>query len=364
MTQRVFQLVHTLSYGDAISSEVLALRHCFEKLGFESEVYAINVHPKLKGQAKDFESFPKDFCGEVLLHYSLGSPLNDLYRNLTSAKRALIYHNLTPSHWFEGVNPRIVRDIQEGERELPELLGITDRILADSPFNASELQKLGFEAQVLELSVDPGRWNIEANSGIAQMVRSEGGIHLLHVGRLAPNKCIEDIIRTFYFLHHYIEENSRLWLVGIDIDTELYSFSLRHLVHQLGLEDAVSFVGCMADSEVRALYENASVYVCMSEHEGFCLPVIEAMHFGLPVVSFASSALPDTIGSGGVLVHEKRPAELAELLAHVARDATLRAHLISQGKKRVAELSFERFFDNVSLLFSQSDGQEKRASAI
>ncbi len=364
MTQKIFQLVHTLSYGDAISSEVLALQRCFRKLGFESEIYAINVHPKLKGQALDFEDFPTDFHGEVILHYSLGSPLNALYRNLARAKRALIYHNLTPSHWFEGVNPRIVRDIQAGEKELPELLAITDRILADSPFNASELRKLGFEAQVLELAVDPSRWEVESNSGIAQMVRAEGGIHLLHVGRLAPNKCIEDIIRAFYFLHHYIEEQSRLWLVGIDIDTELYSFSLRHLVHQLGLEDAVSFVGCMADSEVRALYENASVYVCMSEHEGFCLPVIEAMHFGLPVVAYASSALPDTVGDGGVLVHEKRPAELAELLAHVARDSSLREKLVQQGKKRVADLSFERFFEDVSRLFVSSDFEEKQASAI
>lgn len=347
----IHQLVHTLSYGDAISGEVLALQRCFRARGCESEIYAIHVHPKLKGQAHDYRTLEKQFDGELLLHYSLGSPLNELYSGLTSARRSLVYHNLTPAHWFRSINPRITHDIEQGLRELPLLCAQSDRLIADSRFNAQELSDLGFSAEVLELPIDPARWSEPANEGIAALVRNDPGLHFLHVGRLAPNKCIEDIIKTFLFVKRHVARESTLWLVGIDTDTELYSFALKRLVRDFNLTDSVRFVGCMADSEVRALYENCSAYICMSEHEGFCLPVIEAMHFGLPVVAYASSALPDTVGSGGVLVREKRHPELAELLVMLAQPGELRRKVVDAGRARVASLSFEAFSQRVTSLF-------------
>ncbi|NDC37470.1 MAG: glycosyltransferase, partial [Proteobacteria bacterium] len=356
-TRAVHQLLHTLSYGDAISGEALALQRCLRSLGFTSDIFAINVHPVYKKEAetlgvKDYRSFPQDVEAEVILHYSLGSPLNDLYRSLSRAQRTLIYHNLTPARWFRGVNPRIVRDIEQGMRELPGLCSISHRLIADSAFNAGELAALGFQdAQVLNLPIDPHRWDVPRNEGIFSLVSSQPGINVVHIGRLAPNKCIEDIIKAFYFLNRFIDKHSRLWLAGIDIDTEIYSFSLKRLVHALGLEEHVIFAGCMADSELRALYEGGSVYCCMSEHEGFCLPVVEAMHFGMPVVAFASSALPDTIGSGGIVVQEKRHAEIAELLAEVARNQELRSSLITAGKARVASLSYDLFAERVKEIF-------------
>lgn len=351
----VHQLVHTLSYGDAISGEVLALQRVFRSLGVESEIFAINEHPKLKGQSIDYREFiPKlgaGFDGSIILHYSLGSPLNTLYRELKSAERILIYHNLTPAHWFEGVNPRIVSDIRQGEAELPELCHISSRLLADSNFNAQELSRFGVSAEVLELPIDPARWDLPTNPGIAAVVRGEPGIHLLHVGRLAPNKRVEDIIKTFYFLHHHFERNSRLWLAGIDIDTELYSFALKELAYELNLAHAINFVGCLDDSELKALYENCSTYICMSEHEGFCLPVVEAMHFGMPVVSFSSSALTETVGSGGILISEKRPAEIAALIQRINTDQALKAKLVQAGKERVKALSFSAFEKRVNDIF-------------
>lgn len=359
-TRAVHQLLHTLSYGDAISGEALALQRCLRTRGYESEIFAINVHPVYKKEAsslgiKDFRSLPQTCDAGVILHYSLGSPLNDLYRSLTHAQRTLVFHNLTPANWFRGVNPRIVRDIEQGMRELPELCSISDRLIADSAFNAGELAALGFTgAQVLELPVDPHRWDVPRNEGIFSLLTSQPGINVVHIGRLAPNKCIEDIIKAFYFLNRFIDKQSRLWLAGIDIDTEIYSFSLKRLVHALGLEEHVTFAGCMADSELRALYEAGSVYCCMSEHEGFCLPVVEAMHFGLPVVAYASSALPDTIGNGGILVSEKRHAEIAELFAEVARNPELRSTLVAAGKARVASLSYEIFSKKVQEIFEPS----------
>ncbi len=353
MSQKsIHQLVHTLSYGDAISSEVLTFQRVFRERGYESEIFAIHTHPKLSGVSRPFQEFPGEYDGEVILHYSLGSPLNEVYRSLNNAFRTIIYHNLTPPYWFEGINPRIVRDIRSGMKELPDLLQISNRILADSSFNAQELKEFGVEAQVLPLSVDPERWTEEANPGIRELLRSTPGPHLLHVGRFAPNKCLQDVVRSFYFFRHYLAPTSRLWLVGIEIDTELYAFSIRHMVEQLGLRDAVEFPGCMADSELRALYEESDLYLCMSEHEGFCLPVIEAMHFGLPVVAYSSSALPETIQSGGILVERKEPAHLAMLYHKILQSPELREGLILGGKKRVSELSYANFSRRVCELFN------------
>lgn len=362
--KKAYQLVHTLSYGDAISGEVLALKRCFADLGYDSQVYSINSHPRLKGEARDYRDFPSDFAGELILHYSLGSPLNSVYVECRGATRSVIYHNLTPAKWFRGINPRVTEHIEAGVTELPGLLEKSDRILADSAFNASELKEIGFDAEVLDLPVDPARWGVEANPGIAGIIKSDPRIHILHVGRLAPNKCIEDIIRMFYFLHHHITHKSKLWLVGIDIDTELYSFSLKRLVHELKLDHAVEFAGCLADGEVKALYENCSAYLCMSEHEGFCLPVAEAMYFGLPVIAYASSALPETIGQGGVLVHAKKPAELAELVHTVCTDEVLKEQLVKAGRERVAELSYDHFARRVSGIFSQSSPEQRQAAHL
>ncbi len=359
MTQNiVHQLIHTLSYGDAISGETIAMQRALRELGFVSEIYAINVHPHYKARAQEYgvrnyQELRKDQQGEVILHYSLGSPLNKLYRELTGYKRTLIYHNLTPPKWFYGVNPRIVADIESGMSELPELCQISDRLISDSKFNAGELAKFGFSSAVLELPVDPARWSEPANPGILGILRSQPGINLVHIGRIAPNKCIEDVIKVFYFLRHFIDKNARLWLPGIDIDTELYSFSLKRLVHELSLEDSVNFCGCMADSELRALYEAGSLYLCMSEHEGFCVPVIEAMYFGMPVVAFNSSALPDTVGDGGIIFNEKRHNEIAELVFEVGSDTQLRRDLITRGKQRVSELSYDRFKLAVEKLFDK-----------
>lgn len=350
-SRSIAQLVHTLSYGDAISGEVFALQRCFRNKGWDSKIYSINTHPKYKGFAEDYKTLPHNYDGELLLHYSLGSPLNQLYLKQKGAKRTLIHHNLTPSKWFMGINPRIVNDIEQGRTELPALCAISNRLLADSKFNAEELQLLGFASQVLELPLDPAKWQIPRNEGIFSLVKAEGGIHVLHVGRLAPNKCIEDIVRTFYFFHHYISRQSRLWLVGIDIDTELYSFALKRLVLDLKLEHAVNFTGCLADSELKSLYQAANVYLCMSEHEGFCLPIAEAMYFDLPVIAYSSTAIPDTIGGGGLLVSNKRHSEIAELLALVATDTDLNSRLIESGRKRVTELSFDRFEQRINEIF-------------
>lgn len=340
---QIYQLIHTLSYGDAISGEALALQRCVTELGHEGKIFALNTHERFVGMTERIENFPVGFNGIIILHYSLGSPLNALFRSLSEAKRAIIFHNLTPEKYFAGVNPRVAKDISKGWEELPELCKLCDLVISDSSYNATELSQHGIQSQVLPLPFDPSRWKEEANSGMTALVQSDPGIHVLHVGRLAPNKCIEDILKTFYFLHHHISRKSRLWLVGIDIDTELYSFGLKRLAKELLIDEFVNFTGPLSDSEIQALYQNSSVYLGMSEHEGFCVPLIEAMHYGLPVLAYDCSAVGETVGSGGILFKEKRYPELAQLIAKIAEPGNFRTNLIAQGKAQVAGFGFEAF---------------------
>jgi glycosyltransferase involved in cell wall biosynthesis len=350
----IHQLLHTLSYGDAISGEVLALKRVLEGAGVSSEIFAFNVHPKLKGVAQeisvDSPELSFDEGDTIILHYSLGSPLNEIYQECSNQRRILIYHNITPAHWFRSINSRVYSDIGKGIADLPVMCRASDLILADSPFNQAELAQLGFASEVLELPIDPERWSVEANPGILSLLRGRSATNILHVGRLAPNKCVEDILKFFYFLHHFGRKSSQLWLVGIDTDTELYSFSLKRLAYELGIEDAVHFTGPVADEELRAFYTCADLYICMSEHEGFCLPVVEAMHFGVPVMAYRAGALPETIGTAGILFSEKRHAELAEVALEVLQRQQLYSELQEAGRQRVTQLSFENFASRVKSL--------------
>lgn len=345
-----YQFVHTLNYGDAISNEALLIRRLLQEAGFGSEIVAVHAHEKVAGECRLLQTCAEELrtkqLGQagVLLHYSIASPLNTLFTELPNFYRTVVYHNLTPERWFHGYNARVVNDLRLAREELRIVSRAADRVVSDSEFNRKELSEIsGVSGSVLPLALDQKKWAIPSNGGIASILRGHGGKNFLHVGRIAPNKCIEDIIKTFYFYHHKINKESRLWLIGSDIDTEIYSFELRKLVRDLHLESAVIFVGSVADSELKSFYENSDLYLVMSEHEGFCVPLVEAMHFGLPVIAFENSAVGETLGDGGLRLQRKSPAETAELCSLVLRDDAFRQKMIIAGKARADQFSLERF---------------------
>lgn len=365
----IHQLVHTLSYGDAISTEVIALQRAFIEAGIESTIYAIHVHPFYRGAENTasgpiahFETLSRDGNRAALvMHYSLGSPLNEVYRMASGYKRFLIYHNLTPAKFFQGINPQLVRNLASGTSELPALCDLSDKLIADSEFNAQDLKRISKRArehgvEVLPLLVEPSRFEQPANAGFAALLQGTKGINVLHVGRLVPNKGIEEILRTFYFICKQIDQEARLWLVGVDIDSELYAYGLKRMCDAWGMAGQVEFLGQRSDGELRALYENCSAYLCLSEHEGFCLPVIEAMHFGLPVISTRHGALAETIGDGGVLIDAVTPSLVAELVAEVSNNATLRTSMIKAGRARVRKFESSNFYANVKRVFELGGG--------
>lgn len=342
------QLVHTLQYGDAISGEAVLLDRLASEQGKESKIFSLHAHELMSSFRRPFEELGSYLESQetqplIVLHYSIGSPLNEFFRRY-SGPRAIVYHNLTPAHWFYPYNPRVVEDLKSGLEELPELLSLAELVIADSEYNARELRDLDCkDPVVLPLAIDQRKWDISANPGILRALRGHGGTNLLHVGRLAPNKCIEDILKVFYFYHHKFNRKSKLWLVGIDIDTEIYSFGLRRMVREFRLKDAVEFVGSVHDTELKAFYKESDIYLCMSEHEGFCLPLLEAMSFDLPVVAYSATAVPETVGDGGILLTEKLPLETAALVHEILSSNKYRDELRLRGRERVEQFSESKF---------------------
>jgi len=354
---QLHQFVHTLNYGDAISGEALTIKRLLEAKGIVSNIYTVNTHERLTSYARNYKDLAEDLrqaakAGEhvaIVLHYSIASPLNDLFVELEGVAKVFLYHNITPPEWFANYNKRVVADLIKGRAEMPRVLAAADIILADSSFNAEELNEQGFnDVRTLPLALDTEKWNIAANPGIAGILKHNSRKNVLHVGRIAPNKCIQDIIKAFYFYHHKIEQNSHLWLVGIDNDTEIYSFELKRMISEFRLKDAVTFARGVSDGELKSFYENSDVYLCMSEHEGFCLPLIEAMSFGIPVIAFESGAVPETVGNAAILVKEKVPHLLAELIDSLVTDVELRQNLIKSGHANVSRFRPENFEKSIN----------------
>lgn len=371
----ICQFLHTLSYGDAISNEALTIDAMLRNLGIESRIYGLHTHDKLREHFTHWEKASGDIKdreerGEpvgVLMHYSIGSPLTQVYAGEQFPKKFFLYHNMTPERFFSPYNARVAAALKQGRHDMQPLLDISDFVLADSHFNSSELLAMGVKSVgVLPLPLDAEKWRIAANVGIRRVLQATGGVNVLHVGRIAPNKCLEDIIKAFYFYHHKINQKSRLWLVGSDVDTEIYSFELRRLVSRLALKSAVNFVGSVSDCELKSFYENSHVYLCMSEHEGFCVPLIEAMHFGVPIVAYRAGAIPETLQDAGVIFDVKEHAAIAEALNILAPSGVCcsdsqghsnlsagnpielhRDELIRRGKERVENFSLQAFSEQL-----------------
>lgn len=334
MDRAFHQLVPNLAFGDAISQQALTLQKLLHGLGVRSEIYAQHVDSRLRGGARPHRRLREEQGDEapVLYHFSIGSEVTDTYRLLPNP-RALLYHNITPPEFFRGVNEKVAAHCAQGREELRSLRSTCRVALADSEFNRSELEAFGFEnTAVLPIILDPERYAVRSVRRIERPYR-DGHVNFLHVGRLVPNKRIEDVVKVFYFYRRKINPDSRLFLVGIDTDMEIYAFALRELVQELGLSGVV-FTGGVTQRELVSYYRIAQVYLCMSEHEGFCVPLVEAMHFGVPVIAYAAGAVPETLGDAGALVLRKEFPELAELAALLCEDQDLRMQIVADGRRR------------------------------
>ncbi|MBI5902955.1 MAG: glycosyltransferase family 4 protein [Deltaproteobacteria bacterium] len=337
MTIEVHQLLSNLDYGDAISNQAIELRGILRSRGYGSNIYARYIHPRMNSECYFYREHSKRSSGEnvVIFHHSIASEVSDYILGLPD-KKIMVYHNITPGRFFLPFDRDLAYLLKKGREELKNLAGVPFLALGDSGFNAEELRALGYRnVDTLPIIIDRGLLSSKPDQGVMGRY-NDGKTNVLFVGRVVPNKRFEDIIKAFYFYQRHINRSSRLLLVGSYKNLENYHAALAGLVKRLGLEDVV-FAGHVTQSELNAYYRSSHLFLCMSEHEGFCVPLVEAMHFNLPVLAFASSAVPETLGNGGILFREKRYEEVAELMDLVLTDEDIRRKITEAQKIKLKD---------------------------
>jgi glycosyltransferase involved in cell wall biosynthesis len=336
---RVDQILPNFAWGDAIGNHTLALRDALRRLGFASEIFTHLAHHRLADESRFYEEYRAlDGPEHVLLyHYSIGSVITGFLSGL-SCRKVLIYHNVTPPEFFRGVNQRAEWECRRGRQELATLPGRVELALGDSEYNRRELAGMGFpRTGVLPIFIPFEDYDAPPDRGMLRQLGDAPAV--LHVGRFAPNKRIEDLVRTFFFLRR-LEPRARLVLAGTDVNMENYSGAVREMARALGLLPGIVFAGHVTFPQLLACYRAAGTYLSMSEHEGFCVPLVESMLMDLPVVAYDSTAVPFTLGGAGILLGEKDYPLAAEVVAEVLANGSLRKALAEAGRKRLS--TFDR----------------------
>lgn len=333
----IHQLLAGYSNGDAISNEARTLRTWFRRWGFESEIYceSSRILPELRKDSRDIglllsEVGPDDL---VMLHLSIGSDVNDLFPKCPGVK-IIRYHNVTPSEYFRALNEHLAGLLAKGRVQMAALKGVADLNLADSSYNASELTEVGYcDVQVLPLALELKRIQEKPNPEVLETFQ-DGKLNVLFVGRCVPNKRIEDLLYAFYYLQKYQTPDCRLIHVGSFAGTEAYLAMLESLKRELNLNH-VSFVGSVPEADLCAYYQASDLFLCMSEHEGFGIPLLEAMQAGLPVMAYASSAVPETMDGAGFLFKDKIFDELAAWMMKIGKPGGLRSQVLRGQEDRI-----------------------------
>ena len=342
---KIVQLLPTMAFGDAVSNDAAAIDRMLSGMGYKTAVYASNVDPRLpEGTASHWNKM-KDLHDDDLLifHASTGDPLNRKVSAL-GGRKMMIYHNITPSSFFRGYSREAEELTETGRRQIRRLSDQFRYCVADSDYNRFELRQMGYSCpiDVCPIMIPFEDYENEPDRNVLAKYQGDGWTNLLFVGRIAPNKKQEDVIRAFYYYHRDYNPKSRLFLVGNDTGMENYRYQLENYIRALGLAGRVIFPGHISFAAILAYYHLADVFVCMSEHEGFCVPLVEAMYFDLPIVAYASSAIPETLGKGGLLLNDKDPLVAAAAIDRMVRDGSLREGIAAERKARLAQFRYEQ----------------------
>lgn len=326
----VNQLLPAVHDGDAIGDEARSIKQWLTAEGHQSQIFCIQADPAVSGEVVSWKRFADyDQTGAVtILHYALPSPLNGLLMGC-KGKKVIIYHNITPAQYLVGYGRELVRIALEGRRQLALLRECCELALADSEYNEMELQELGYKRTgVLPICYEFSRLDLPRHPVLARMF-DDDFTNFIFVGRVAPNKRHEDVIKAYTWYKRYVRERCRLFLVGKFAGFFNYYCQLQGLLETLKAGD-VYFTGHVTLQEMTTYYRLAHVFLSMSEHEGFCVPLLEAMHLRVPIVAYDAGAIAGTLRGAGVLLRSKNPLVTAEVCAAIYENQSFRQKLIAK----------------------------------
>lgn len=345
----IHQILPTISPGDAIGNEVQEIKRVLNEWGYKSEIYAQNIHPKIN--AKKYTEYKKVSSKENILifHFSIGSEVSEFVKKLPD-KKIMIYHNITPPEYFCGVNETLVNLLENGKKELRSLVDHIDLAVGVSEYNRLELQEMGFKnTDVLPIIINFHEYSSPNEKLLSKY--DDDFVNLLFVGRVTPHKRQEDIIKVFYY-YKLINPKSRLFLAGSYEGCEIYSDYLKKLIQDLNLKD-VHLLGKISFNDLISYYKLADIFICMSEHEGFCVPILESMYFEIPIIAYKSTAIPFTLEDTGILVKEKNYCEIAEMVNVLIEDEELRSTLVKKQKDRLDNFKREKIISQLESILSK-----------
>lgn len=340
----VNQWVPAAHKGDAIGDSARKMRDLFRTLGHESEIYALTIDDVLQGDVLPFSDASAAGGDLTLFHYALPSPMTEAFAQLRGA-RVLQYHNVTPASYFAPYDAALFRLASLARAELASLVGRVDLALGVSEFNRTELEQIGFRPTgVLPLAVDVSRITKPVHRpSLDKVLEADDLVNFLFVGRIAPNKKIEDHLKLAEHYKRYVDAYYRFIFVGKYDAVPGYYASIRAMMAQFRLlNDRFVFTGPVPDEDLAVYYRHAAVYISLSEHEGFCAPLLEAMAADVPILAYSAAAVPETLGGSGVQFAPKDLEYAAELLGLLAFDDQLRANVIAGQRRRLADFTDAR----------------------
>ncbi|MDE6426011.1 MAG: glycosyltransferase family 4 protein [Ruminococcus sp.] len=336
---KIIQLLPTVLHGDAVSNDAFAIKKVIEKMGIDTEIYAEISGKNLP--VKNISGLKNISRNDIIIyHMSTGTELN--FRiNKIPCRKIMIYHNITPPEFFRPYSRELFALTSYGYKGLEYLNNTFNLCIADSEYNKLQLTEYGYKCPVKVRPVLIPFQEYKKTPDISVMKKySDGWTNIIFIGRIAPNKKHEDIIKTFYF-YKKINPKSRLILVGSWTGTEIYYERLKKYVEILNLKDVI-FTGHVDFSEIISYYRVADIFLCMSQHEGFCVPLVEAMFFNVPVVALNAGAVPETLGKSGIIIPENNPIRTAGIIHEITNNKNLRKNIINSQKKRLCDFSYKK----------------------
>jgi glycosyltransferase involved in cell wall biosynthesis len=347
----VHQVIPHFAARDAIGGHTLRLRGVLRDLGYASEIFSPDAHAEVSHEARPMAELGADGLDAwTIYQLSTGHPVAEA---LMARPEPLVldYHNITPVEHFAPWEPLVANTLREAREQLARLSPHAVLGLADSAYNAEELRALGCaRTAVAPILLDPSDLDVEPDLAVAARLaaaKAHGGRDWLFVGRISPNKCQHRVIQAFAAHRRLHDPAARLHLVGGD-SSHRYLTTLQALVSALGLDAAVDLAGSVSPGSLAAHYRAADVFVCLSRHEGFCVPLLEAMHHDVPIVALRSTAVAETLGGAGLVVDDDDPVTVASAVARVLDDPAVAAAAVAAGRVRAADFSPGRTRDAVA----------------
>lgn len=338
-------LTPCITNGDAVSNDVIGMYTVLCKYDYRVQIFAENwnvstIEIKHISQVKSFIKKSSDI---LIYHYSVGWDVGlNLLQNL-NCQKVVKYHNVTPPEFYENISADFTNVCRTGRKQLKSIANVHDTLyLSDSEYNAHELHSMGV-SQESSLVVPPFHHihdleYIEADFNVLDRYINLN-INILMVGRLVPNKGHTTLIDAFNIYHKEYNRKSRLLIIGKEDERlKIYSNFLHEKVKALSLQESVIFTGGVSSEALKAYYLVSNIFMITSEHEGFCVPLVESMAMKLPIVAYGSTAIPHTVGKAGLVWEQPDPYLLAGSLDCIASNESISASLGEMGWRRYKEI--------------------------